>query len=72
MQYDDLKTYAIQHKRTGRLITGTEFGTYRQRFNPYYPPLLYGGMDIEFQFNRRQCSPMEYRIVEVKVRIKGA
>ena len=68
MQY-----YAIQHKRTGRYVAGTDFsqadGKPRQILSDSLkPPKLFNGEELQIEIDRRRINLKEYGIVVVEVR----
>ncbi len=68
MQY-----YAIQHKETGRYLSGTDFrradGKPRQFFSsPDRPPLLLSGDRLGYELKRRRIDTRRYRVVVVEIR----
>ncbi len=68
MQY-----YAIQHKETGRFVSGTDFsradGKVWQIFaTPERPPLLIGGENLSSELKHRHIDLKKYNLVIVEVR----
>ena len=68
MQY-----YAIQHKRSGRFISGTDFsstnGKPRQIYsNSLRPPKLFNGEELTDEIKLRNINLKNYRVVVVEVR----
>lgn len=68
MQY-----YAIQHIRSGRFISGTDFsridGKPRQIFSDALrPPKLFNGEELSTQIKLRNINLKNYRVVVVEVR----
>lgn len=64
--------YVIKSKRTGRLVSGTDFNTYprRQRFaSEIRPPLLLPAdpLLIEPELRRRGITYRDYKIVTVRI-----
>lgn len=67
-----MKYYAIQHKATGRYISGTDFsradGKVRQIFaSPNRPPLLLGGERLSLELKHRRIDLKRYAVVVVEV-----
>lgn len=68
MQY-----YAIQHKKTGQYIAGTDFnradGKPRQIFSSaLLPPKLFNGDELQHEIAKRHINLKNYRVVVVEVR----
>ena len=58
--------YAIQNRRSGKLVGGTDFSTHRQRLaDEYLPPKLFSEHEVNYEFKRRRMNPNTYRIVPV-------
>lgn len=68
MQY-----YAIQYKKTGQYIAGTDFsrghGKPRQILSSIMrPPKLFNGEELQIEIERRKIDLKHYRVVVVEVR----
>ena len=63
--------YAIQHRETGKFITGTDFRYphYRQIINEYHAPLLFTGYDLLHEIQRRNIHMKRYTVVRVNVEV---
>lgn len=64
--------YVIKNKRTGRLVSGTNFNTspLRQRFaSETRPPLLLPAdpLIVELELRRRGITYRDYKIVTVRI-----
>jgi hypothetical protein len=67
-----MKYYAIQHKETGRYISGTDFsradGQPRQIYaTTERPPLLLNGERLSAELKRRNIDLKHYAVVVVEV-----
>ena len=64
-----LVLYAIKHKQTGRLVTGTDFrySPPRQILSQYDSPKLFTGYDLLHELQRRKVSMRYYTVVRVTV-----
>lgn len=65
--------YAIQNKRTGRYISGTDFS--RNASKPQQimssdlrPPLLLNGLELNSEIKHRGISLDRYRVVAVEIK----
>lgn len=66
MQY-----YAIQHKKTERYISGTDFSRKSPRqilTTPLCPPMLFNGAELSAEIGRRHINLKDYRVIVVEVR----
>jgi hypothetical protein len=68
MQY-----YAIQHKKTGRYIAGTDFSRNAKKprqilSNSLLPPKLFNGEGLQTEIKCRHINLKYYRVVVVEVR----
>lgn len=61
--------YAIKHKQSGRLVTGTDFrySPHRQICSEYHSPLLFTGYNLLQEIQHRQVSLRYYTVVGVTV-----
>jgi hypothetical protein len=68
-----LPLYAVKHKATGKMITGTDFRYPhpRQIINEYHPPLLFTGYDLVREIHRRHINLKRYTVVRVNVEVAG-
>jgi hypothetical protein len=68
-----MKYYAIQHKATGRFVSGTDFSRVNGRVQQMFasanrPPLLLGGERLGFELKYRHIDLKRYAVVVVEVR----
>lgn len=66
------KYYAIQNKRDGRLISGTDFsrsdGHPRQILHDdLHPPRLFSAQELDFELKHRRVNLDKYQVIVVKV-----
>ncbi len=61
--------YAIKHKQSGRLVTGTDFrySPHRQILSDYQSPLLFTGYNLLHEIQHRQVSLRYYTVVGVTI-----
>lgn len=61
--------YAIKHKQSGRLVTGTDFrySPHRQILSDYQSPLLFTVYNLLHEIQHRQVSLRYYTVVGVTV-----
>jgi uncharacterized OB-fold protein len=61
--------YAIKHKKSGRIVTGTDFNYSppRQILSDYDAPILFTDYNLLHEITRRKVSMRYYTIVKVMV-----
>ena len=66
-----LALYAVKHKATGKLITGTDFRYphHRQIISEYQPPLLFTDYDLLREIQHRNINMKRYTVVRVNVEV---
>ena len=66
-----LTLYAVKHKATGKLITGTDFRypNHRQIISEYQPPLLFTDYDLSQEIQHRNINMKRYTVVRVNVEV---
>lgn len=66
-----MKYYAIQDRKTGRYISGTNFRGVKPRqmlSTAYRPPRLFHGEELASEIRRRHINTKHYKVVVVEVR----
>lgn len=70
----DFVWYAIRHKKTGKLVGGTDFrynNPHQRLSDDFLPPKLFSDINIDNELKHRRINTKYYDVVKVDLIIKG-